>query len=202
MNFSNTRARRSTTLAAALAAVVLLAGCSTTRPAETQATAVQDQGLVAELGFGGMDAKAIIEQLDSTPLAGRNADLMASIRPGEIVLADASKREASVPMPSGEFYVSVAPYVEQTHSCHFHSLTTCVGELANRDVEVTVVDSKSGKILIEGGRKTYDNGFVGLWLPRGIDATLTISSGGKRATAEVSTKDADDATCLTTLQLL
>lgn len=28
-----------------------------------------------------------------------------------------------------EFYVSVTPYLEQTHDCFFHSRTTCLGEL-------------------------------------------------------------------------
>lgn len=49
--------------------------------------------------------------------------------------------------------------------------------------------------------ETYDNGFVGLWLLRGIDATLTISTDGKSAMGEISTKNAGEATCVTTLQL-
>ncbi|MFS4491238.1 CueP family metal-binding protein, partial [Dietzia kunjamensis] len=47
---------------------------------------------------------------------------------------------------------------------------------------------------------TYDNGFLGLWLPRGITATLTIDHDGRTATAPISTGD-DDLTCLTTMQL-
>ena len=74
-------------------------------------------------------------------------------------------------------------------------------ELPNQDVDVRGADNRTGKVLSEDSRKTYDNGFVGLWLPRGIGAERTNSCDGKSATQEISTKNADDATCLTTFQL-
>lgn len=187
-------------IAAAAATVLLVAGCSApaTAPTEAQPTAGPD--LITELGFSGKNAKDIITELDMLPVAERSTELMASIRPGELVLQDAANREATLPMPAEEFYVSVAPYVSQTHTCHFHSLTTCLGELQNKDVDVTVKDRATGAVVMQESVKSYDNGFVGLWLPRGIDATLTVGYDGQTASQPISTGD-QDPTCLTTLQL-
>lgn len=97
-------------------------------------------------------------------------------------------------------YVSIAPYKSQTHDCYFHSLTTCVGEMGNTDVQVRLT-SGSGEVLVDEVRKTYDNGFLGLWVPRDIDATLRISHAGQIGTANISTKNEDDPTCITNLRL-
>ncbi len=198
----NTTFSRRSLFAAAGATILFAAGCSAKTPGSGSAPAGSaNPDLIAELGFAGMDAKEIITELDALPLEQRPAGIMASIRPDELVLMDAAKREAAVPMPADEFYVSVAPYVAQTHECHFHSLTTCVGEQRNKEMSVTVKDNATGKAVLEEKRSTFDNGFMGLWLPRGIDATLTIGFDGKSATQALSTKAGDDATCVTTAQL-
>ncbi|WP_308161454.1 CueP family metal-binding protein [Dietzia psychralcaliphila] len=61
-------------------------------------------------------------------------------------------------------------------------------------------DTATGDTLIEEPRTTYDNGFLGLWLPRDISAILTINHEGRSATAPISTGE-QDLTCLTTMQL-
>lgn len=104
-------------------------------------------------------------------------------------------------MPADEFYVSFAPYVSRTHDCHFHSLTTCVGELQNAEVSVKITDDATGEVLVDDSLTTFDNGFVGLWLPRGIDATVTVEHDGKTASSPITTKGDDAATCVTTLHL-
>lgn len=76
------------------------------------------------------------------------------------------------------------------------------GELRNREVTVDVVDSSSGEILGEGTRTTHDNGFLGLWLPRGIAAELTVTLDALTGSASISTQSDDDLTCLTSLQLV
>ncbi|MGN5733422.1 CueP family metal-binding protein [Arthrobacter psychrochitiniphilus] len=197
------RASLSGAIAMAAASMLLLAGCSTPAPTPSAASAPPSAGaeLITELGFDGKSAKDIITELDTLPVAERSSELMASIRPEALTLRDAANREATLPMPANEFYVSVAPYVSQTHECHFHSLTTCLGELANQEVEVTVTNDATGEVLIQEALHTYDNGFLGLWLPRGIEATLTLNQGGKSATQVLSTKNADDPTCVTTTQL-
>lgn len=63
-----------------------------------------------------------------------------------------------------------------------------------------MTDNQTGQTVLDETRTTYDNGFVGLWLPRGLTGTLTIEHDGKTATSPVST-GADDPTCLTSMQL-
>ena len=187
--------RRGLSLLLAITALVL-AGCG----AEPKAQPEGDGGLLAAHGLEGLDAREVIERLDTMAVEGRPKDLMASVRPDELVLSDPSGREERLAMPRDEVYVSVAPYRDQTHECHFHSLTTCLGELRDEAVSVRLTDA-DGKVLVDEARRTYDNGFVGLWVPRGLRASLTIEHGDRRSTVPISTRSADDATCVTTMQL-
>lgn len=185
--------------AALVVAVLALTGCSSSAP-ETAPPAAGDV-IIADHGLEGLDAKQIIEKLDTMSIADRPSDLIASIRPGELVLTDDQERTSTVPMPDDEFYVSLAPYVNQTHDCYFHSLTTCVGELQNKKIDVTVVDDATSETVIDQTLRTYDNGFVGLWLPRGLNATLTVQYEGRTVASAISTISDEDPTCLTALPL-
>ena len=120
----------------------------------------------------------VIEPLDTMPVSDRPADLHASVQPNAVVLTDAQDRQVILPLPADEVYVSVAPYRNQTHDCYFHNLTTCLGELDNTDVQVTLTSSDD-QVLVDETRRTYDNGFFGLWVPRDIDASLKISHAGQ-----------------------
>jgi hypothetical protein len=155
--------------------------------------------LMARYGLDGLDTVEIIDRLDRLAGEERPADLMASVRPGELVVAS-GKEEFSLDLPDDRFYLSVAPYVAQTHECFYHSLTTCKGELAAQDVQVQIVDETNGTVLVDETRATYENGFVGFWLPRGIEGTLKVSYDGKVGETDFAT-DEDAPTCLTTLQL-
>lgn len=178
---------------------LLIAGCSTGGAERTVATG--DEDLLEAHGFADADARAIIEQLEALPVAERPQDLIASVNPVSLQLQDEAGRETELPLPEDQFYLSVAPFVETTHECAFHSLTTCRGELSNRDVTVSVIDSASGETLEEGIRTTHDNGFFGLWLPRGITAELTCTVDDVTGTASIDTQAEDALTCLTSLQL-
>ncbi len=196
----------------ALAGALILAGCSTSTPTTSTSitqdtTATTDlpqddaQTLLAKHDLDGLDTKAVITALEQLPVAQRPTDLIASIRPTGLVVSDEST-EAVLPMPQDEFYLSVAPYFDETHPCHFHSLTTCRGELASADIQVKITNKETGEVLVDETRTTEDNGFFGFWLPQGIDATVELSAGDRSATADVSTKGDEDATCLTTMQLV
>ncbi|GAB2933884.1 hypothetical protein GCM10027280_22150 [Micromonospora polyrhachis] len=141
----------------------------------------------------------VIDQLDRLDLQQRPADLKASVRPSELMVS-AGGQEHSLALPGDRFYLSVAPYVQRTHECFYHSLTTCKGELAGVEVQVRVVDDASGKVLVDEVSTTFANGFVGFWLPRGITGTLRIASGGKVGETTISTGP-EAPTCLTTLRL-
>lgn len=157
--------------------------------------------ILADLGLADRGIKDLVDTLDALPVVDRPSGLIASVRPQALVLSTQDGRESSIPMPSDEFYLSIAPYLASTHECHYHSLTTCRGELANTDLDITVRDQATGAVLVEGRHSTFDNGFVGLWLPRGITADVTIDHQGKRASTTVRTGADDDATCLTTMRL-
>ena len=186
------------------AATLALAGCAADAqptPTTGQSSSASADDFLQTHDLAGLDARQIIDRLDATPLAERPTDLIASVRPDELLLKGADGAEFTLPMPADETYVSFAPYREQTHDCYFHSLTTCTGELRNAEVGVTVTDNATGEVVHEAEATTFDNGFLGLWLPRGLDGTLTVTADGLTATAPIATTGAEDATCLTTLQL-
>jgi hypothetical protein len=188
-------------LAFAAAAVLALAGCtsSPTEPAESPAA---EPSILAAYDLAGLDGREIVDRLERVPVDARQPDLTASVRPGELLLSEAgSDAPTVVDLPDGEFYLSVAPYLEQTHDCYFHSLTTCRGELAGEEVRVTITDRDTGEALVDEVSETFDNGFAGFWLPSGIDATIQVALEGYSASADISTGP-EDPTCLTTVQLV
>lgn len=151
-------------------------------------------------GLAGMDAVEMIDHLDRLPVAERPTDLMASIRHDEL-LVNTGTEEFHFPLPDDQTYVSIAPFQSQTHDCFYHSLTTCLGELDNEEVAVTITDETTGEVLIDEVSTTFDNGFIGFWLPTEAAGTITIDHDGKSGTTAFSTGE-DGATCVTTLQVV
>lgn len=190
------------TLAALMIAIlVTLTGCSSTGGSQSPDPAPSgpvDQSVLQRLGFEGMSGQQIVDKLDRDSFA-RPGSYKASVRPDALVLGD-DQGETSVPLDT--FYLSTAPYLTRTHPCHFHSLTTCMGELPGHKVHVKIVDD-AGKVLVDEDTTTFTtNGFIGYWLPKGITGTITISdTQGHSGTAEFTTSGAELATCLTTLQM-
>lgn len=195
-----TRARVAAT--AAIGAL-LLAGCTSAPSpgARSSATASPAAGdVLSEHDLAGLSTTDIIERLDTMPVAERPTGLIASVHPRTVSITGGQGQEAELAMPEDEVYLSIAPYRRTTHQCHFHSLTTCVGELRNANVHITLTDD-SGETLIDEPRLTYDNGFIGIWVPRGIKATLTIKHNEKVGTQKISTTEDDDPTCITDLKV-
>jgi hypothetical protein len=135
----------------------------------------------------------IVKKLDSTTLdpSGLNASIT-----GEYLVLTDDTGEVKLALPDDQFYLSFAPYVNQTHPCGTHSLTGCQGELVDQPIHVTILDGKGSEIL-DADMTTMENGFAGVWLPRDIDATLTVLYDGKTVQAPISTYAGSD-TCLTT----
>ncbi len=202
-----TKPRRPRLIVAAtitLAAALVLTGCATASSPEPASSSTSNQAadgdFLAAHDLDGLNAAQVIERLDTMPVADRPADLIASVQPNALVLTDDQERETQLPMPEDEVYISIAPYRAQTHDCYFHSLTTCLGELVNTEVQVTLTGDDGG-VLVDEARRTYDNGFIGIWVPRGISSTVTIEHEGQTGTATISTMNEDDPTCITTVQL-
>ena len=124
---------------------------------------------------------------------------MASVYPDELVLAGEAQ-EVTLDLPEEKAYVSIAPYVNTTHDCFYHSLTTCRGELGNEEVDVEITDSATGEVVVDEQVTTFDNGFAGFWVPSDIEGIVDIAHDGKSGSVEFSSKD-DGATCITDLQL-
>ena len=182
---------RRTLFAALVATPLVLAGCSASPSASEE--------LLAAHGLPGGTAREVIDALEALPLDERPAELLASVGTDVLTLSDAAGREATLELPTEELYVSVAPFVSGTHECFLHSLTTCLGELAEEELVVRVEDA-SGTLLIDEERTTAPNGFLGLWLPRDAELTLTLAGDAGEATATLRTV-AEAPTCLTTMQL-
>lgn len=185
---------------ATVLSALLLTGCAAQGGGTAAPTPTPSAGLLlAEYGLAGKSTVEVIDHLDRLGGQERPADLKASVRPHQLVISRGTE-EFSLDIPGDRFYLSVAPYQDQTHECFYHSLTTCKGELAAKDVQVKIVDETNGKVLVDQTQTTFANGFVGFWLPRDIKGTLRIAYDGKAGETKISTGQ-DAATCLTTLQL-
>ncbi len=171
-----------------VSALLLATGCS--------AGSGSDSSL-AEFGLQDADARQVIERMDKTN-EDRGWGVNASVTYDSVVL-DAEDGETVLPMPEDEFYLSVAPWIDTTHECFNHSLVGCQGELSHVPMDVRITDA-DGKVLVEDDVRTYDNGFVGFWLPKDITGTLEITAPMGSATGSFSTYE-DSPTCITTMQL-
>ncbi|MCT1452770.1 CueP family metal-binding protein [Corynebacterium sp. p3-SID1145] len=189
--------KRAAIAAAALA--LALTGCSAADPEPTaDGTVSQDKFLTAH-GLAAMDAVEIIDHLDRQKVTERPTDLIASVRADELLLSS-DDQEVVVDLPDNQTYVSIAPYLTSTHDCFYHSLTTCLGELDNEDIQVTITDEATGEVLVDEATTTFDNGFIGFWLPDDVTGLIEVSYQGRTGTTEFSTTD-DGATCVTDLRL-
>ncbi len=202
-----------TTLAApaiSVAALLLvLTGCSadSDRPDATSSDAAAESAapdalaqVMSERSLDTMDAVELIDHLDRLGGKERPTELMASVRPDELVLSSGGQ-ESTMAIPEDRFYLSLAPYVDQTHECFHHSLTTCQGELSSQTVQVQVQDLTNNTVLVDDTLTTFDNGFVGLWLPRDIEGTIRVTHDGRSGEVDFTTYD-DAPTCLTTLRMV
>ncbi|WP_460774142.1 CueP family metal-binding protein [Nocardiopsis nanhaiensis] len=185
----------------AAAAALALTACGTSEPEESVPASASGEELLAEHGLDGLDAVEIVDHLDLMPVAERPTDLVASVQADTLVLSDTDDgQEAELDLPEDQFYLSMAPYVDHTHECFNHNLTSCLGELRDEEIAVTITDDSDDSVLVEETGPTFDNGFAGYWLPSDIDATVTVEYEGRSGSTQVST-GADDPTCLTTLEL-
>lgn len=124
----------------------------------------------------------------------------ASITSTELIVKDENSTEKTYDLPEDEFFLSIAPYIETTHPCQIHSLTSCQGEMTGQEFSVSVIDEEGNAVMDQAVLKSQTNGFIDLWLPRDQTYQITIEHEGKKAQSEISTFDSDD-TCIATMQL-
>ena len=195
-----------------LAAVTLgLAGCaSSDDPSTGTATSAVEShseenvqitpaDVLAPYSLEDRNVDDVVDALDQMPVNERPEDLIASVRINQLELST-NEGNAAMDMPEDKTYVSFAPYVDSTHPCTFHSLTTCQGEMRNAPIHIKITESGSNRVLVDDRVKTFDNGFYGVWLPRDLEGKIEVTHEGKTGSADFSTK-ANGATCVTDLKL-
>lgn len=123
----------------------------------------------------------------------------ASITSHQLIVTNADQTQSTYALPEKEFFVSIAPYVEQTHPCAIHSLTGCQGELADEEFFLQIADS-DGNVFVDKAVRSLANGFIDLWLPRDRTYNVRIEQAGKSAEAAITTFEGDN-TCIATMQL-
>ncbi|MGW8956931.1 CueP family metal-binding protein [Paenibacillus sp. NPDC055715] len=124
----------------------------------------------------------------------------ASITSSQLSVSEDGTTTKTYNLPDHEFFVSIAPYMKQTHPCATHSLTGCQGEMKDEEFSVTIHDSDGNSVMNKTSIKSQTNGFIDLWLPRDKTYSVTVEHEGKTAKSKISTFENDD-TCMTTMQL-
>ncbi|MFY3792092.1 CueP family metal-binding protein [Ureibacillus sp. MALMAid1270] len=142
------------------------------------------------------DIKELVQNYSVRNLEAKSA----SITSEQIVVTENDGKEVIYELPKDEFFVSIAPFINQTHPCEIHSLTSCQGELVNEQFDVYIEDS-NGNVVLDETLQTQVNGFIDLWLPRDQTYNITIEHEGKKAESKFSTFK-NDGTCITTMQLI
>ncbi|OZT78303.1 CueP family metal-binding protein [Salinicoccus roseus] len=147
-------------------------------------------------GCGSDDAAGDIKALVDDYSANKEAEA-ASITGTELIIGEDQSERYS--LPEDEFFVSIAPFINYTHPCEFHSLTGCQGELSSTEMDVRITD-ETGKVHVDETMTTLENGFLDFWLPRDREYNITITHEGLSTEGTFTTFE-DDSTCLTDFQL-
>lgn len=142
------------------------------------------------------DIRKVIQEYSS----GSFEDVSASITSDELIVKDNKDKETSYDLSEEEFFVSIAPYVKNTHPCETHSLTGCQGEMANKNFDVTI-QNKDGQVIMDETMTSLKNGFIDVWLPRDQTFKVKIKYGEKTSESSISTFKGDN-TCITTMRLI
>ena len=172
-------------LAISLLAMTTLVACSSESSQTTISTASEQKDikdLVNDYSVGNIKAES------------------ASITSTQLITKDLNGNEEVFELPEDEFFVSIAPYITQTHPCTNHSLTSCQGEMINKEFDVTIKDTE-GNVIVDEKMKTQANGFIDLWVARDKTFEISIEHEGKKVESTFSSFE-KDGTCITTLQLL
>ncbi len=149
-------------------------------------------------GLSGLTVKQMVEKLER--IDTERGDFSASITSKKLILSDAVS-SYDFDLPEDEFYLSIAPYETRTHTCSIHSLVSCSGEKVKQAFYVSVEDRDNESVILEGTYETSVKGFLGLWLPRERNATITVTWQDLSAQGDISTFEGNP-TCLTTLHLM
>jgi len=179
------------TILIAILSILLLAACGTIDTNE-QAEQIDKEKEINQVD----DVKALVDEYS---VGNFTDDHQASITATELIITNEDETEERYDLPENEFFVSIAPFIDETHPCDNHSLTGCQGELVDADFAVQI-ENEDGEVVVDETMNSGENGFVDLWLPREQNYHVTVDYDGKSVESELSTFD-NDGTCITTMQL-
>ncbi|MFC0581151.1 CueP family metal-binding protein [Micrococcoides hystricis] len=183
-------------LALLAASLLLLTACA-------PASSLDD--VLSKYGMAGKNAEEIIEHLETMDPQDRPDDLLVSVQADQLVIQEQPDgTEHTMPLPQDKFYLSIAPYKEQTHDCFYHALTSCLGEITDTEFFVHIRDTETGENYVNDHYRTNPNGFVGFWLPRDRNVEMKLSTHADHGleSPKVQLSTASDApTCITDVKL-
>ena len=140
-----------------------------------------------------------IKEVVSDYSSNKTTNDTASITSQELIIEKSDGNELAYDLSEEDFFVSIAPYVNETHPWTNHSLTGCQGELVEEEFDVFIEDME-GNVIIDEKVKSQTNGFIDLWIPRDKTYRIKIKHDGKVSESEISTFE-NDGTCITNMQL-
>jgi len=107
-------------------------------------------------------------------------------------------KEIKKTLPDDEMYIAVAPYINNTHSCTNHYISTCDAELKNKEFNVKATIDNN--VILNEKIQSLDNGFIEIWLPRNKEIILQVNYINLKAIETIITNN-DSRTCFTTFKL-
>ncbi|MEK3763914.1 MULTISPECIES: CueP family metal-binding protein [unclassified Solibacillus] len=178
--------------------IMFLAACGNEK--ETDSQAIDNKGVEPETETISKGESEDVKGLVAEYSANKTTDEKASITSTQLIITDTNENKITYDLPEDEFFISIAPYVNETHPCKDHSLTGCQGELVQKEIDV-FIENEKGEVIVDEKLTTLENGFIDLWLPRNEAFIVEMSYDGKSVTGDLTTFE-EDGTCITTLQLL
>ncbi len=157
----------------------------------------ETKSLIERHQLSGLSLSNMVSTLEN--MLDENDGFSASINGEALILSDNLGSER-IELPDHLFYLSVAPYIERTHTCTIHNLVTCRGELKEETFNIQVYDLETNELIINDEYTSASNGFIGLWLPKNRSLQITITYGIYTGFSEIQTLPSSP-TCLTTLKL-
>ncbi|HEY8498236.1 MAG TPA: CueP family metal-binding protein [Limnochordales bacterium] len=147
----------------------------------------------------GLDARGAVALANEWAARGESVESFVTTEAVHFRWPDG--RQAAVPLPAQSMYVAVAPYLEHTHPCTVHYISSCRAELAGVPFVVTA-RTADGRVVLQQTLTSLPNGFVELWLPRGMDLVLTVEWPEARLVGQGRiVTGADAPTCVTDIRL-
>jgi hypothetical protein len=128
-----------------------------------------------------------------------NPKITSYITPQELIIKFPDGREVKKSLPADSMYVAIAPYINETHSCSTHYLSSCQAELTGKTFKLTIKDDKE-IVLFDGNVLSLKNGFFELWLPRNKTLKLHIEYNLTNCDGTITTNN-NSNTCITTMKL-